>query len=113
MLEFDAQTVALLERFKGQGPGLPNMDLSEGLLLLKAYQEEVTTAIARREALKLAEQLFDLPVSSYPSLSQVCEWAAMVYYLLLAWAVWHMRDHARHEFMLGQANNVVNHVRLV
>lgn len=53
------------------GPGLAGVGLSAGLDLLRTYQEEVEALTKQREQLRLAEQLFDMEITSYPSLSKV------------------------------------------
>ena len=69
--DFLAFTEELLERFKSSGPGLPTIELPVGLDLLKEYQLELEGATKTREQLVLAEKLFDMPITSYPMLSQV------------------------------------------
>jgi dynein heavy chain len=69
--DFLAYTEQLFERFKGSGPGLPTIELPIGLDLLKEYQQEMETSTRTREQLVLAEKLFDMPITSYPMLSQV------------------------------------------
>ena len=59
------------ERFRSSGPGLPTVELPAGLELLRAYQAEMEAATKTREQLVLAEKLFDMPITSYPMLSQV------------------------------------------
>ena len=71
MIDFLAYTEEFLERFKSTGPGLPTIELPAGLALLKTFQAEFEAASRSRENLVLAEKLFDMPITSYPMLSQV------------------------------------------
>jgi hypothetical protein len=68
---FLAVTSTTAERMKAEGPGVPGINLSKGLEVLKAYLAEVEGLAKQREALQLAEQLFDMEHTSYPFLSQV------------------------------------------
>jgi len=71
VIDFLAYTEEFLERFKSTGPGLPTIELPAGLALLKTFQAEFEAASRSRENLVLAEKLFDMPITSYPMLSQV------------------------------------------
>ncbi|KAF8069431.1 DHC1 [Scenedesmus sp. PABB004] len=68
---FAAVTADLEARMRAAGPGLPSRQLPAGLELLKAFQEEAEGLARQREALRLAEQLFDMDATSYPCLSKV------------------------------------------
>jgi hypothetical protein len=61
----------LLTRFQAEGPGLPTVQLATGLQLLQSFQAELDSAVRQREQLTLAEKLFDMETSSFPSLSEV------------------------------------------
>jgi dynein heavy chain, axonemal len=69
--DFAAVTQQLLESFKATGPGLPDIELSDGLQLLQKFQQEFDVAAKRREELVLAEKLFDMDITGYPHLAQV------------------------------------------
>lgn len=69
--DFEALITELEDRMHASGPGLPTVQLSTGLETLKAFQEEVEGLAKQREQLRLAEQLFDMDVTSYPILSKV------------------------------------------
>ncbi len=69
--DFATYTAELWERFKDTGPGLPTIELPRGLELLHEFQGELDTALKQREQLVLAEKLFDMPITSYPHLSQL------------------------------------------
>lgn len=47
------------------------MQLAAGLESLKVFQGEVEGLAKQREQLRLAEQLFDMDITSYPLLSKV------------------------------------------
>jgi hypothetical protein len=70
-LSFLADTQALAERMAATGPGVPGKPLPDGLMALKAFSAEVEELVKQRDAIRLAEQLFDMDQSSYPALSQV------------------------------------------
>lgn len=63
--------MALAERLKQAGPGAPGTPLPEGLELLQQFQQEVEVLAKQRDALRLAEQLFDMDVTGYPALAEV------------------------------------------
>eukprot|EP00878_Enallax_costatus_P045894 GHUV01055422.1.p1 GENE.GHUV01055422.1~~GHUV01055422.1.p1 ORF type:complete len:144 (+),score=50.81 GHUV01055422.1:55-486(+) len=69
--DFMVLTQQLEERMRSSGPGLPTVQLPEGVERLKAFQEEVDALSKQREQLRLAEQLFDMDITSYPALSKV------------------------------------------
>lgn len=71
MSEFLAYTSELWERFQQTGPGLPTIELSNGLELLHQFQGELDIACKSREQLVLAERLFDMDITSYPNLGQL------------------------------------------
>jgi dynein heavy chain len=56
---------------RSSGPGLPTVQLPAGLESLKVFQAEVEGLAKQREQLRLAEQLFDMDITSYPLLSKV------------------------------------------
>ncbi|GFH18111.1 uncharacterized protein HaLaN_14855, partial [Haematococcus lacustris] len=64
-------TVSLAERFRTSGPGLATIELPVGLELLHAYAAELEGALKQREQLALAEKLFDMEITGYPSLAMV------------------------------------------
>jgi len=67
---FAGETVALAERLKAAGPGIPGTALPAGLGLLQAFQQEADALAKRREALRLAEQLFGMEATPYPALAE-------------------------------------------
>jgi dynein heavy chain len=69
--EFAALTAGLEARMRSSGPGLPTVQLPTGLDSLKVFQAEVEGLSKQREQLRLAEQLFDMDITSYPLLSKV------------------------------------------
>jgi dynein heavy chain len=69
--EFAESSMALLEEFKTTGPGLPDIDLDEGVKLMKTFQQTMVEKAAMRDELVLAEKLFNLPLTSYPELTEV------------------------------------------
>uniref|UniRef100_A0A383W4S5 Dynein-1, subspecies f n=1 Tax=Tetradesmus obliquus TaxID=3088 RepID=A0A383W4S5_TETOB len=68
---FAALTAELEARMRSEGPGLPTVQLAAGLESLKVFQGEVEGLAKQREQLRLAEQLFDMDITSYPLLSKV------------------------------------------
>lgn len=71
VVDFAALTMELAQRMAQTGPGLRTVQLPAGLESLKQMQEEVEALGRQREQLRLAEQLFDMDITSYPHLSQV------------------------------------------
>ncbi|KAL6757976.1 dynein heavy chain, N-terminal region 1-domain-containing protein, partial [Haematococcus lacustris] len=69
--DFQVLTVSLAERFRTSGPGLATIELPVGLELLHAYAAELEGALKQREQLALAEKLFDMEITGYPSLAMV------------------------------------------
>lgn len=69
--DFSAYTNELWERFRATGPGLPTIELAHGLDALHEFAAELESAIKQREALVLAEKLFDMEITSYPLLAQL------------------------------------------
>jgi dynein heavy chain len=69
--DFTALTAELEARMRSSGPGLPTVQLPAGLESLKVFQAEVEGLAKQREQLRLAEQLFDMDITSYPLLSKV------------------------------------------
>ena len=71
VLEFAEACRELKERLRTEGPGIPDVNLDDGLILLKKFLDESAEKQATRDALVLAEKLFDLPLTSYPELNDV------------------------------------------
>lgn len=69
--DFAVLTQQFEERMRSSGPGLPTVQLPDGHERLKTFQEDVDALSKQREHLRLAEQLFDMDVTSYPALSKV------------------------------------------
>lgn len=59
------------ETFKVAGPGRGNVDLSIGVKLMRDTEAELAEVAQERDALVLAQKLFDLDITAYPELSQV------------------------------------------
>lgn len=68
---FTSFTQQFEERMCTSGPGLATVQLPQGLESLKVFQEELEGLGKQREQLRLAEQLFDMDITSYPHLSKV------------------------------------------
>lgn len=71
MAEFSAHTAELWERFRTTGPGLPTVELPAGVDELHKYESDLADALRQREALVLAEKLFDMEITAYPELAQL------------------------------------------
>ncbi|KAF5830619.1 hypothetical protein DUNSADRAFT_14266 [Dunaliella salina] len=69
--DFQEYTSQMWERFKTAGPGVPTIELTQGLELLHQFQSELDSACKAREQLVLAERLFDMDITSYPCLGQL------------------------------------------
>lgn len=59
------------EDFALHGPGANNLDMDEGLVLLEGARKTINDLLTEREALVLAERVFDMTVSSYPELQDL------------------------------------------
>ena len=70
---FGEEAAQLLARLKAEGPGVAGTDLSHGLDLLAAFEEEAAAMARRKEELMTAERLFSLPITSYPELARAQE----------------------------------------
>jgi len=71
VLAFIEVARSLKDELLSSGPGLPNIDLDEGVKLLKHFTALLEERNKTREELVLAEKLFDLPLTSYPELMEV------------------------------------------
>lgn len=69
--DFAALTQQFEERMRTSGPGLATTHLPEGLDMLRVFQEELVGLAKQREQLRLAQQLFDMEVTSYPYFTKV------------------------------------------
>lgn len=67
------------ECFKNEGPGRGSVDLSIGMKLMRDTEAELAEVAQERDALVLAQKLFDLDITAYPELSQVGCWNHMWY----------------------------------
>ncbi|KAL2608324.1 hypothetical protein R1flu_026897 [Riccia fluitans] len=68
--DFILESVAFRDRMMARGP-VKCTDLDEGVQLLIQYQEELEKMQKTKDALVLAQKLFDMPVTSYPALFEV------------------------------------------
>ncbi|OAE19678.1 hypothetical protein AXG93_1847s1410 [Marchantia polymorpha subsp. ruderalis] len=68
--DFVLDTVSFRDRMMARGP-VKCTDLDEGVQLLTQYQEELETMLKTKDALVLAQKLFDMPVTPYPALFEV------------------------------------------
>lgn len=71
MADFAAVTEALAARMQAEGPGLPTVQLSVGVELLRSLQAELDGLGKQQEELRLAEQLFGMDITSFPHLNKV------------------------------------------
>lgn len=69
--DFRARVESLKERFDSSGPGRGNVSLADGLEMMKEYRTTLEAMMKEKDALVLAERLFDLTLSEYPELSQI------------------------------------------
>lgn len=56
---------------QAEGPGLPTVQLSVGVELLRSLQAELDGLGKQQEELRLAEQLFGMDITSFPHLNKV------------------------------------------
>lgn len=68
---FYKKTTEFLEKFKQEGPGLPNLELPTGYDLLLQFSSELDQLRLSRDDIVLAEKLFDMTITDYPDLVQV------------------------------------------
>lgn len=86
--DFAAVTEALATRMQSEGPGLPSVQLSVGVELLRSLQAELDGLGKQQEELRLAEQLFGMDITSFPHLSKVrqhCTWLPTGFVRPAAW----------------------------
>lgn len=69
--EFHTQTDAFFAQFEKEGPATIGSNLEEGLELMKKFKEQLKTLEAERMHLGEAQQLFNLPTTSYGGLGAV------------------------------------------
>lgn len=60
------------QKFKSEGPGRGSIDLAVGLKLMRETEAELIEVVQERDALVLAQKLFEMDITAYPELSQVC-----------------------------------------
>ena len=68
VVEFSTSTSEFREKLKNEGPGVPTIDLQDGLVLLDEFEAQLAELAATKDNLIVAEKLFDLPITSYPDL---------------------------------------------
>ena len=68
---FSAKLLALLERFRNEGPSSCGSDLDKALVTLQQFKQELAVYETQRQELASAEKLFDLPPSGYSELIAV------------------------------------------
>jgi dynein heavy chain len=61
------------KKYLDKGPGSPNITLDEGLELLEEYHKTLHTMNSKKQELSNAENLFNLPVTIYPKLTELEE----------------------------------------
>lgn len=66
--EYQVTVRKLRDRFEATGPGSAEMDLDDGLELMKAYRSELREMTSSRDVLVLSEKLFNLPPTSFSDL---------------------------------------------
>ncbi|KAH6585239.1 hypothetical protein BASA61_006967 [Batrachochytrium salamandrivorans] len=69
--EFKQSLLKFKEDFVINGPGAMNMDMDQGLKLLKGAKEAVEQFLVGRESLVCAEKLFNITITSYPELFEL------------------------------------------
>lgn len=69
--EFAAKAIEVQADFEKNGPGAPGINMEEGLERLEQYTVMIAEHQKRREELALAQKLFNMPIQSYPELSDV------------------------------------------
>lgn len=62
---------AFFADFKSSGPGRGNIDLGVGVKLMRETETSLFEILKERDALVLAQKLFELDITAYPELSQV------------------------------------------
>lgn len=68
---FQEEVKEFKRRFEEEGPARGDIDLDEGLKLMKEYKSEMEEMNRKREDLVKAQKLFDLEIVSYPELAEV------------------------------------------
>lgn len=71
MSDFAAKAIEVQADFEKNGPGAPGINMEEGLERLEQYTVMIAGHQKRREELALAQKLFNMPIQSYPELSDV------------------------------------------
>lgn len=69
--KFQERVVSFFEEFRSQGPGRGNIDLGVGVKLMRETEASLCEILKERDALVLAQKLFELDITAYPELSQV------------------------------------------
>ena len=69
--KFQEHVRTFYNEFKSSGPGRGNIDLGVGVKLMRETEASLCEILKERDALVLAQKLFELDITAYPELSQV------------------------------------------
>lgn len=69
--KFQERVAQFYQEFKSSGPGRGNIDLAVGVKLMKETEAALGEILKERDALVLAQKLFELDITAYPELSKV------------------------------------------
>eukprot|EP00644_Phytophthora_capsici_P007267 jgi/Phyca11/16825/fgenesh1_pg.PHYCAscaffold_22_\ len=72
-VNFAEECKNMKKEFLEHGPGTCSLDLDAGLDMVSAFKKKLSVFKARRQELANAENLFALPITSYPELQQIAE----------------------------------------
>ncbi|ETN24636.1 hypothetical protein PPTG_00868 [Phytophthora nicotianae INRA-310] len=72
-VNFAEECKDMKKEFLERGPGTCSLDLDAGLELVSVFKKKLAVFKSRRQELANAENLFSLPITSYPELQQITE----------------------------------------
>jgi len=70
-VDFQEELKDLKRAFYGSGPGAPSIELEKGVELVEEYQKQLVECNRKKADLINAENLFSLPMTSYPILQEL------------------------------------------
>jgi len=70
-VSFIGESVKVKKEFPERGPGSSNITLAEGNILLDEYTKKIHQMNSQKKELIVAENMFNLDVTSYPALSEI------------------------------------------
>jgi dynein heavy chain len=90
--DFQREVRTLKEKFR-EGPGNPNIQLEKGLVLIEILKEKLEEMRNQRDYLVLSEKLFNLPISTFPDLTELESEMASIGKIFEVFGDWQKNTH--------------------